>query len=73
MFFETSSSQAFEKVSVAGPIQTVMQSFFSVQETYQNNVAFQNATDLTGAVSWTYALSQTNKDTAVCLFLSGYL
>lgn len=47
-------------------------SFFFFQETYQNRVAFHNATYLAGAVSL-YALSQSNKDTAVCLFLSDYL
>ena len=49
-----------------------MQFCFFFQETYQNRMAFHNATYLAGAVSL-YALSQSNKDTAVCLFLSDYL
>ena len=69
-----SSSQPFEKVSVAesSGCHAVFFFFFFFQETYQNRVAFHNATYLAGAVSL-YALSQSNKDTAVCLFLSDYL
>jgi len=70
-----SSSHLFEKVTVAGPIMAVLQGFFlpPFQEMYQNNVAFENATDMPGAVSQTYAPSQTRRGTAFCLFLSGYL
>lgn len=49
--FKTSSRHLFEKVSVAGPILAVKQVIFSFHETYQNNVAFQKATNMTGAVS----------------------
>lgn len=72
--FKTSPRHPFEKVSVAGPILAVKQViFFSFHETYQNNVAFQKATNMTGAVSQTYAPPHNNKAAPVCLFLSGYL
>lgn len=62
-------------VIVAGPIMAVLQGFFFFHflDTYQNNVAFQNAPNMTSAVSWTHGPSWTNKDSALCLFLTCYL